>query len=60
MGITSNIIVEVEDINDNPSQFESLPQGSISVSEGIRPSSILFIVSATDDDATSTVITPNG
>ena len=55
--------MELRDINDNTPQFESLPQESIFVSEGIRLFSILFIVSATDDDTTSTVsylITPNG
>ena len=61
--------MELRDINDNTPQFRNindnipLLQGSISVSEGIRPSSIILTVSATDDDTTSTVsylITPNG
>ena len=61
--------MELRDINDNTPQFRNindnipLLQGSISVSEGIRLSSILFTVSATDDDTTSTVsysITPHG
>lgn len=42
------------DINDNVPQFESLPQ-SVNVSESISVSSIVTTVSATDNDATSTV-----
>lgn len=54
--------VELRDRNDNTPQFVSLPL-DIFVSEGIRLDSILFTVTATDDDTTSTIrysITPSG
>ena len=49
------------DINDNFPQFEDLPQ-NVNVNESIDPSSIVVIVSATDNDPSSTVsysITPD-
>ena len=46
--------VELNDINDNAPQFESLPQ-NVTVSESILPLSIVTAVSATDNDPSSTI-----
>ena len=55
--------VELRDINDNAPQFVIPPPQNINVSESIRSQSILFTVSATDDDTSSSItylITPSG